>query len=142
MSAQPNPAAQPRPATAITTVEYPGTGHVYAPRNVTWLLRHASQVHDIQIWDEAPGNGAAMLAVGDGKHEDDGWAFWMHWPDRSILKAWLKRPTLDGVHVIWTPNAGKAKTLAIDFHGRGYITRDGEVFGPRGTIVRPSRRIG
>lgn len=139
MSIQPNPAAEPRPATIMTTVEYPGTGQLYTPRNEIWLLRRASDVHDIQIWDADTGNGAAMMAAGEG--EDGRWAFWMHWPDRSILRAWLRRPTLDGVHVTWTHIASEPETFAIDFYGRRYWTRHGEVFEQRGTIVRPRRRI-
>lgn len=93
---------------------YDRTGHYKALANISWLLRHSTDIHDLWVTTytyrslaiggglpygrcDFPGDFDAILAA----RLTNGRVFTDTWADRNILKDWLIRPNLSGRTVHW-----------------------------------------
>lgn len=66
-------------------------------KNLGWLIRHASQVKSFEVARNPDPRWDALLIA----HMTDGAKYVTDFADISILKAWLLRPSFEGLKVRW-----------------------------------------
>lgn len=66
-------------------------------KNLGWLLRHASEVEKIFVYQATEPKWACFMVV-DLK---DNVRYQTHWADATVCKQWLHRPSLRGLPLYW-----------------------------------------